>query len=83
MSAAAASSPAARDSRPASPFPWDEAMELGFGVLRLSSRAFWALTPRELFAASRALFGSGANAADRATLRRLMDAFPDVEGCEA
>ena len=28
------------------PFPWSEAMRLGFGVLRLSSREFWGLTPR-------------------------------------
>ena len=33
------------------PFPWDAAMQVGFGVMRLSSRDFWGLTPRELAAA--------------------------------
>ena len=33
------------------PFPWQEAMRVGFGVLRLSPAAFWAMTPRELAAA--------------------------------
>ena len=30
------------------PFPWDAAMQFGFGVLHLSSDAFWKMTPREL-----------------------------------
>ena len=30
------------------PFPWAEAMQFGFGVLHLSSDAFWKMTPREL-----------------------------------
>ena len=58
-------------------------MALGFGVLRLSSRAFWALTPRELFAASRALFGDKGGAPRRSALRDLMQAFPDTEGFDA
>ena len=58
-------------------------MALGLGVLRHSSSAFWALTPRELFAASRALFGGRAGAADGAALRQLMHAFPDTEGFQA
>ena len=36
------------------PFPWADAMRLGFGVLHLSSREFWGLTPRELAARSKA-----------------------------
>ena len=32
----------------ATPFPWDEAIGLGLGVLRLSPDAFWRMTPREL-----------------------------------
>ena len=37
------------------PFPWDEVMGLGLGLLRLESRAFWSLTPREFAAAARAI----------------------------
>lgn len=62
------------------PFPWDEAMRLGFGVLRLSSREFWGLTPRELASAFEALSGrrhGGAPARD--VLASLMADFPDQE----
>ena len=38
-------------------FPWDEAMRFGFGVLRLGSREFWGLTPRERAAAFEARAG--------------------------
>ena len=57
------------------PFPWNDAMRLGFGVLKLSSKEFWGLTPRELAAA----FGgtSRAGAPDRGELGRLMERFPD------
>lgn len=75
---AAAASPAARiKSKPAAPFPWDEAMAFGLGVLRLCPQDFWAMTPRELAAASRGLYGRGGGAADRAALEALMAAFPD------
>jgi uncharacterized phage protein (TIGR02216 family) len=39
------------------PFPWNEAMQFGFGVLHLSSDAFWRMTPRELAHAIAALQG--------------------------
>ena len=58
-------------------FPWDEAMRLGFGVLRLSSKDFWGLTPRELAAAFEALSGTRPLAPDRARLTTLMERFPD------
>ena len=54
-------------------------MGFGLGVLRLSSDAFWAMTPRELHAASRSLYGRGGEAADRAALDALMAAFPDTQ----
>lgn len=57
-------------------FPWDEAMAFGFGVLRLSSREFWGLTPRELAAA----FGSGRGRGEppsRDGLSEMMRRFPD------
>jgi uncharacterized phage protein (TIGR02216 family) len=61
------------------PFPWREAMRLGFGVLKLSSRDFWELTPRELAAAFAALSGPRVVAPDRGRLGDLMRQFPDEE----
>lgn len=58
------------------PFPWDEAMRLGFGVMRLSSREFWGLTPRELAAALGTGGGRGAPPS-REGLSELMRRFPD------
>ena len=58
-------------------FPWREAMQLGFGVLRLSSKDFWGLTPRELSAAFEARGGVRAGAPDRDRLGKLMERFPD------
>lgn len=57
------------------PFPWADAMRLGFGVLKLSSKEFWGLTPRELAAA----FGgaAGPRPPERSELGRLMERFPD------
>jgi uncharacterized phage protein (TIGR02216 family) len=62
--------------RPA-PFPWDEAIGLGLGVLRLSPESFWRMTPRELAHALRAR-GLGAVAPlTRAALADLMRRYPD------
>jgi len=58
-------------------FPWDDAMRLGFGVLRLSSREFWGLTPRELAAAFEGIAGRRTGAPDRNALGKLMERFPD------
>ena len=53
-------------------------MGLGFGILRLSPAAFWAMTPHELAAAADAVLGRPASAKpQRADLDRLMAAFPD------
>ncbi|MFC7065249.1 rcc01693 family protein [Brucella rhizosphaerae] len=51
-------------------------MRAGFGLLRLSSKDFWAMTPREL-AAALGPVSSNAYAPSRATLDALMHAFPD------
>lgn len=52
-------------------------MAAGFGLLRLSPDAFWAMTPRE-FAAAMRLYDAGQGVApDRATLARLMARYPD------
>ncbi len=57
------------------PFPWDEAMGFGFGVLRLSPEAFWKMTPRELAAAIRAV--RGPPPLERDALNELMMRYPD------
>lgn len=59
------------------PFPWDEAIGFGLGVLRLPPRQFWAMTPRELAFAIRAVRGSVPEPIDRAALDGLMKQFPD------
>jgi uncharacterized phage protein (TIGR02216 family) len=59
------------------PFPWSDAMRLGFGVLKLSSKEFWGLTPRELAAAFEALSGARPTAPDRSGLGKLMERYPD------
>jgi uncharacterized phage protein (TIGR02216 family) len=61
-------------------FPWAEAMRFGFGTLRLGSREFWGLTPRELAAAFEGTAGRARpRPPERATIDRLMAAFPDEE----
>ncbi|MEO0637012.1 MAG: rcc01693 family protein [Pseudomonadota bacterium] len=60
------------------PFPWVRAMQFGFGVLKLSPQAFWALTPRELAAALNAHNPQPARP-DTQALRSLIARFPDEE----
>lgn len=62
------------------PFPWDDAMRFGLGVLRLAPADFWAMTPRELAAAMGALGGSVQAPPDRHALDRMLTQFPDLEG---
>lgn len=58
-------------------FPWGEAMQLGFGRLRLSSRQFWSMTPRELAAAAGAFAIQQPSAPDRKRLDDMLMKFPD------
>jgi uncharacterized phage protein (TIGR02216 family) len=60
------------------PFPWDEAMQFGFGVLRLSPQVFWQMTPRELSQAVIAVRGAAMTPIDRGGLAQLMQRFPDT-----
>ena len=62
-------------------FPWEQAMEFGFGVLRLSSDQFWKMTPRELQAAFSANTKtvSENQPIGRSQLASLMEKFPDKE----
>lgn len=52
-------------------------MAVGFGLLRLSSAAFWAMTPREIERAMFFLRGGAAGGPDRGVFAALMAAFPD------
>jgi uncharacterized phage protein (TIGR02216 family) len=59
-------------------FPWEAAMQFGFGVLKLPPQHFWGLTPRELAAAFEALSGRGRGIAPgREALAALMEKYPD------
>jgi uncharacterized phage protein (TIGR02216 family) len=58
-------------------FPWRQAMAFGLGRLRLSSREFWAMTPRELAAAVEGVAGVRPAPIDRRTLDALMLSYPD------
>jgi uncharacterized phage protein (TIGR02216 family) len=60
------------------PFPWGEAMQFGFGVLHLSSDAFWRMTPRELAHAIAAARGRAPAGIERGDFDALMKAFPDT-----
>lgn len=54
-------------------------MAAGFGLLRLSPKTFWAMTPRE-FERAMSVFSRKANAAPRrAGLAELMRVFPDMD----
>ncbi|WP_183831452.1 rcc01693 family protein [Aquamicrobium lusatiense] len=58
-------------------FPWDEVMTMGLGLLRLSPKEFWAMTPIEFERASRPFSQRRQTAPARADLTKLMRAFPD------
>jgi uncharacterized phage protein (TIGR02216 family) len=58
------------------PFPWDEAIGFGLGVLKLPSEQFWRMTPRELALAAQAASGRSAPLA-RTELAQLMTRYPD------
>jgi uncharacterized phage protein (TIGR02216 family) len=61
------------------PFPWERALAIGLGVLRLSPEQFWKMTPREFAAALRGLHGEPDAPLDRATFDALVARFPDQE----
>jgi uncharacterized phage protein (TIGR02216 family) len=52
-------------------------LAFGFGVLRLSSRDLWAMTPRELNAAFEGVYGRRSAAPRLADFAELMAAYPD------
>ena len=64
------------------PFPWEQAIGFGLGVLRLPPEQFWRMTPRELACAVAAVRGPMREPMDRTSLDTLMQAFPDKQSGE-
>ena len=60
------------------PFPWQQAMGFGLGVLRLAPDVFWRMTPRELAQAVRAIQGPATTPLARGELDELLARFPDT-----
>lgn len=58
-------------------FPWDEAMTIGLGRLRLTPETFWRMTLPELAAAARALHPERSSSIDRTGLQKLIQTYPD------
>ena len=54
-------------------------MAAGFGLLRLSPKTFWSMTPREFERAASVLRPVSRGIPARNELERLMAAFPDEE----
>jgi uncharacterized phage protein (TIGR02216 family) len=65
-------------SRQLAPFPWERAIGLGLGVLRLSPDAFWRMTPRELALALDAIFPAAPAPLSRGEFAALAGRFPDA-----
>jgi uncharacterized phage protein (TIGR02216 family) len=53
-------------------------MAMGFGLLRLSPKDFWSMTPREMERAMSVLGASRAGAPGRGDLAEMMRRFPDA-----
>ncbi len=61
-----------------SDFPWQRIMELGLGYLRLSPVRFWAMTPKELHAATVGVSGGNeCNYLTRSGITELINKYPD------
>lgn len=58
-------------------FPWREVMGFGLGRLRLSPRAFWSATLRELSAAAEGIGSVRGAPIERAALDALIKRYPD------
>lgn len=58
-------------------FPWDDAMTLGLGTLRLAPETFWRMTLPEIAAAARAVRPRVQAAMRRGELASMMARFPD------
>jgi len=65
------------------PFPWEQAIGFGLGILRLPPEHFWRMTPRELAYAVTARRGPGREPMDRGAFDELMRQFPDKQEDQA
>ncbi len=52
-------------------------MAVGFGLLRLSPKTFWSMTPREMERAMSVIWPASGLNLGREELAALMSAFPD------
>lgn len=58
-------------------FPWNDAMTLGLGTLRIAPEIFWRMTLPELAAAAHAVRPERQTTMRRNELRVLMERYPD------
>ena len=58
-------------------FPWQRAMQIGLGHLKLTPKAFWSMTLKELAAAASAFLGPDIPPPQRQTLEELIARYPD------
>ena len=58
-------------------------MAIGFGLLRLSPRTFWAMTPIEMERAMSTISPGRSAPPARGDLAALMRAYPDITNKEA
>ena len=57
---------------------WTGMMRFALGVLRMTPRDFWSMTPREFLAASEPYLGDAAAPMGREELSALRARFPDI-----
>ena len=62
---------------PSSRFPWENAMTIGMGLLRLPPETFWRMTLPELSAAACVIGRENRSKIDRHQFEDLMTRFPD------
>ena len=62
------------------PFPWDDVMAVGFGVLGLAPSVLWSMTMKEFEAAVRGRIGPGAGEALSRGRWSAGGEFPDRQG---
>jgi len=60
-------------------FPWVKAAKIGFGLLHLSPKQFWQLTPRELVLIVNAFEDDTSQTLDRSAFEQMASKFPDKE----
>jgi uncharacterized phage protein (TIGR02216 family) len=59
-------------------FPWNDVMATGLGLLRLSPKTFWSMTPREFERAASTLPFRASIPPGRDALLEMMETYPDL-----